>query len=113
MIALYVDDIPAPCNDPAWLTSFKARLGAKFKIKDLGALSQLLGMHITRDRSTTISIAKSKYLRDIMAKHGMSDCKPSPLPVYLGFLSSLTRMDSHPLKGMAKDVYPGLLGSLQ
>jgi hypothetical protein len=49
MIAMYVDDIPAACNDAAWLTSFKARLGAQFKIKDLGALSQL-SMHITRNR---------------------------------------------------------------
>jgi hypothetical protein len=57
MIALYGDDIPAACNDAAWLASFKAQLGARFKIKDLGDLSQLLGMHITRDRSPrTISL---------------------------------------------------------
>ena len=39
MIALYVDDIPAACNDTAWLDSFKARIAPRFKIKDLGALS--------------------------------------------------------------------------
>jgi hypothetical protein len=50
MIVMYVDNIPAACNDTTFLTSsFKARLGARFKIKDLGALSELLGMHITRD----------------------------------------------------------------
>jgi hypothetical protein len=36
MIAMYVDDIPAACSDATWLTSFKAQLGARFKIKDLG-----------------------------------------------------------------------------
>jgi hypothetical protein len=57
IIALYVDDIPAACNDATWLSSFKARLGARFKIKDLGILSQLMGMHITRDTSArTISM---------------------------------------------------------
>jgi hypothetical protein len=57
MIALYLDDIPAGCNDATWLTSFKAQLGARFKIKDMGDLSQLMGMHITRDRSArTISL---------------------------------------------------------
>jgi hypothetical protein len=57
MIALCVDDIPAACNDASWLTSSKAKLGARFKIKDMGGLSQLLGMHITRDRSArTISL---------------------------------------------------------
>jgi hypothetical protein len=39
MIALYVDDIPAACNDATWLKSFKARVGAIFKVKDLGDLS--------------------------------------------------------------------------
>jgi hypothetical protein len=69
MIALYVDDIPAACNDATWLTSFKARLGARFKIKDLGDLSQLLRMRITCDRSArTISLDLSKYMRDILAK---------------------------------------------
>jgi hypothetical protein len=31
MIALYVDDIPGASNDAIWLTSFKARLGERFK----------------------------------------------------------------------------------
>jgi hypothetical protein len=51
MIALYVDDIPSACNDTAWMHAFKATLGARFKIKDMGDLSQLMGMHMTRDRS--------------------------------------------------------------
>jgi hypothetical protein len=33
MIALYVDDIPAACNDTTWMHAFKATLGARFKIK--------------------------------------------------------------------------------
>jgi hypothetical protein len=40
MIALYGDDIPTSCSDAWWLTSFKAKLGARFKAKDLGDLSQ-------------------------------------------------------------------------
>jgi hypothetical protein len=30
-----------------------------------------------------------------------------------GFMSILARMDSPPLTGVAKDVYPSLMGSLQ
>jgi hypothetical protein len=113
MIALYVDDIPAACNDTAWLDSFKARLDAPFKIEDLGALSRLLGMHITRGRSTnTISLDQSKYLRDILDKYGMTDCKSSPLPMDPGFASGLARIDSPPLTSAAKDIHPSLLGSL-
>jgi hypothetical protein len=56
---------------------------------------------------------ESKYLSDIMDKHGMTDCKPSPLPMDPGFVSGLKRIDSPPLTGVAKNVYPCLLGSLQ
>jgi hypothetical protein len=114
MIALYFDDIPAACNDATSLTSFKARLGAIFKIKDLGDLSQLLGMHITRDRSArTISPDLFKYIRDFLAKYGMTDCKPSSFPMDHGFMSGLAHLDSPPATGVATDVYPSLLGSLQ
>jgi hypothetical protein len=97
MIALYVDDLPAGCNDATWLTSFKAQLCARFKIKDMGDLSQLLGMHITRDRSArAISLDQSKYLRDILAKYGMTDSKPSSLPMDPGFLAGLAHKTPPP-----------------
>jgi hypothetical protein len=104
MIALYVDDIPAACNDATWFASSKAQLGARFKIKDdLGDLSQVLGMHITRDRSTRIIfLGKPKYLRDILAKYGMSDSKPSSLPMDPGFLAGLAHMTSLSLTGAAR-----------
>jgi hypothetical protein len=113
MIAMYVDDIPAACNDATWLASFKAQLGSRFKIKDMGDLSQLLGMHITRNLSTrTISLDQSKYLRDVLAKYGMTDATPSSLPMEPCFLAGLAQMTSPPLTGMAKDVYPSLMCSL-
>jgi hypothetical protein len=97
MIALYVDNIPAACNDVSWLTSFKAQLGARFKVNDMGELSQLLGMHIIRDRSArTISLDNSKYLRDILAKYGLTDSKPSSLPMDHGFLAGLAHMAPPP-----------------
>jgi hypothetical protein len=78
MIALYVDDIPAACNDVAWMQAFKVTLGARFKIKDVGDLSQLLGMHITRDMyARTISMDQSQYVEVIMVKHN-THCKSRP-----------------------------------
>jgi hypothetical protein len=95
-------------------SSFKAQLGARFKIKVLGDLSQLLGMHITRNRpARTISLDQSKYLRDFLAKYGMTDARPSSLPMDPGFLAGLAHMTSPPFTGVAKDVYPSILGSHQ
>jgi hypothetical protein len=73
-----------------------------------------MGIHITRNRSArTISLYQSKYLRDILAKYGMPDCKPSFLPMEPGFLPGLVHMAFPPVTALAKDVYPTLLGSLQ
>jgi hypothetical protein len=116
MIALYAWTIfPQPAMMPHGLplTSFKAQLGARFKIKDLGDLSQLMGMHITRDRSAgTMSLDESKYLRDILAKYGITNPKPSSLPMDPGFLAGLAHMSLPPLTWVARDIYPSLLGSL-
>jgi hypothetical protein len=101
MITFYVDDIPAACNDASWLTtSFKGEFGVRFKIKDMGDLSKLLGMHITRDRwARTISRDQSKYMCDILGKYGMTASKPSSLPVDPGFLAGLAHMAPPPFRG--------------
>jgi hypothetical protein len=71
-------------------------------------------MHNTRDRSArTISLDQSQYMREILAKYGMTDSKPSSLPMDPGFLAGLAHMTSPPLTGVAKNVYPSLVGSLQ
>jgi hypothetical protein len=90
--------------------AFNARMDAKFKIIDMGDLSHLLGVHITRDGTVrTISIDKSKYVKDILVKHNMYDSKPSSLPMEPGFLSGLSHMDFPFLTGRANDVYPSMV----
>jgi hypothetical protein len=114
MIGIYVDDLPLACNNTQWFVEFKRTLGQRFKIKDLGDLKNLLGMHITRDRvARTVSINQSQYISDMLDKHGMTDCSPSILPMDHGFLSGIAATPLAPLIGHARDVYPSLLGSLQ
>jgi hypothetical protein len=115
MIALNIDDILAAYNDTSWMHAFKATLGARrFKIEDLADLSQLLGMHTTRDKSNcNFSMDQSKHVKDILIKYHMADCKPSSLPMEPGFLSGLANVDSSLLTGVAKDVYSCQLGILE
>jgi hypothetical protein len=49
--------------------------------------------------------AGGRHFINIMAKHGMTNCKPSPLPMDHGLMSGLT--------GVAKNVCPSLLGNMQ
>jgi hypothetical protein len=71
-------------------------------------------MHITRDRTArTISINQSQYLADVLDKHGMTDCSPSTMLMDPSFLATVGQATPIPLVGLARDVYPSLLGCLQ
>jgi hypothetical protein len=63
-----------------------------FDIKDQGDLSDIIGMHITRDKAArTISLDQGKYVRELLDKHDMVDCKPSCLPMDPGFLAAIAK----------------------
>jgi hypothetical protein len=114
MIALYVDDIPVACNSSAWRVAFTALVRSRFDIKDQCDLSDIIGMHITKDiAARNISLDEGKCVRELLDKHDMVDCKPSCLPMDHGFLAAISKQTHVPLTGTDKDIYPSLLGSLQ
>jgi hypothetical protein len=76
-------------------------------------MSDIIGMHITMDRAArTISLDQGKYVRELLDKHGMVDCKPSCLPMDPGSLAAISKQTHVPLTGTDRDIYPSLLGSL-
>jgi hypothetical protein len=114
MIALYVDDILDACNNTAWRVAFTALVRSKFDIKDQGDMSDIIGMHIIRDiAARTISLDHGKYVRELLDKHDMVDCKPSCLPMDPCFLAAVSKQTPVPLTGTDRDIYPSLLGNLQ
>ena len=53
----------------------------QFKITDMGDVSLVLGMQVTRDRQgKTLTICQEKYTKSILERFGMPDCKPSSTP---------------------------------
>jgi Reverse transcriptase (RNA-dependent DNA polymerase) len=50
IITLYVDDISMVSNDPNTIEQDKLKLKQKYQMTDLGDISWILGMRITRDR---------------------------------------------------------------
>ena len=50
MVAVHVADIIAHAKDQATMDRFTAKLGQKFKLKDMGDAAYYMGCHITRDR---------------------------------------------------------------
>jgi hypothetical protein len=114
VLAIYVDDIHVACNSSAWRVAFTALVRSSFDIKDQGDLSDIIGRHTTKDiAARTISLDEGKYVRELLDKNDMVDCKPSCLPMDHGFLAAISKQTHVPLTGTDMDIYPSLLGSLQ
>jgi hypothetical protein len=80
IIALYVDDcmiFGAKEN----VDRAKSALSSQFKMKDLGEVKSIIGIQVERDKEET-RIHQINYIRDVLKKFGMSDCKgvDTPLP---------------------------------
>lgn len=51
-------------------------------MKDMGEASYILGVKITRDQSRRfLSLSQETYLKKILERFGMQDCKPIDTPV--------------------------------
>jgi hypothetical protein len=67
MIALYVDDIPAACNDATWLISFKAQLGSE-KTKHIGVKWHFLKDHVEQGTIKLRYLPSSQMVADMFTK---------------------------------------------
>ena len=77
-------------------------------MKDLGELSWRLGMQVRRDRrQRTLEISQTSYIDQILAKYGMTDCRPVGTPVE----GALPRLNTE-AGGRADGEYMSLVGSL-
>jgi hypothetical protein len=86
-LLVYVDDIAAAAANVTDLDWFYNNFRQRFNTKDLGEISKLLGMRITRNRSQReLFIDQEQYLEKVLARmglplHSSSTCKPRTTPV--------------------------------
>jgi len=81
IITLYVDDMIITGNNTSKLEQVKVQLKNQFKINDLGELKFILGIEVKRDRKNhQISLSQEQYIKDMLKKFNMNDCKPMKTP---------------------------------
>ncbi|XP_060672767.1 uncharacterized mitochondrial protein AtMg00810-like [Ziziphus jujuba] len=78
-VLIYVDDILISGSDSSAITRFIAQLNSLFSLKDLGPLSFSLGIKVYGN-STGLYLSQAKYIRELLAKTSMLECKTSPTP---------------------------------
>lgn len=81
-VAVYVDDILIFTNNKEAKKSLKIDLMHKFKMRDIGEVSSILGMNVERDRQKGIlTIDQSHYISEVLERFRMHDCNPVSSPM--------------------------------
>ena len=105
IVMLWVDDLTICGNNAAEIDHFKEAISKRFDMKDLGNLTNLLGLKVIRDRPARIlEINQEEYIKEVLQRFGMSDCKPVGTPAE-GYLERCPN-------GEASRDYMSLVGSL-
>lgn len=107
-ILLYVDDLLIINDNIQHMQTIKRMLSSTFQMTDIGEVNNFLGMHIERNKEKrTMSIYQAQYLRNILSKFGMKDCKPISTPMEVNL--DLRKVEGEP---NSKIPYRELMGSL-
>ena len=111
-LTLYVDDLLLASNNSDVMAMVKEKLKQRFKMTDMGAVSLVLGKEIQRDLERgTLTISQEAYSKSILARFGMSECKPTNTPGYGPELSN-QQPDDTLLDEEEKKRYQGIVGCL-
>ncbi|XP_019168035.1 PREDICTED: uncharacterized protein LOC109163785 [Ipomoea nil] len=78
-LLVYVDDILVMGSDASCVTRLLTDLASEFKIRDMGAPSFFLGIE-TVSKDGGLFLSQQRYMRDILSRAGMVDCKPLATP---------------------------------
>jgi hypothetical protein len=84
VITVSINDMAVTANRLSHIEQFKSQLTQFFKISNLGELSWLLGLKVTRDRvGCTITLSQKAYVKTIVEWFWLGDAKNIQTPMEL------------------------------
>ena len=87
VFVVHVDDVPnGIAGERDWYDTFLRALREKFKFTE-GPLEWCLGVEVVIDENSIV-LKQTKYIKEVLDKFGMADCKPSSVPLDPGAVFS-------------------------
>ncbi|XP_052172111.1 uncharacterized mitochondrial protein AtMg00810-like [Diospyros lotus] len=80
IVCLYVDDIIYPSSSSSLVDEFKSQMMNEFEMSDMGLLHYFLGLEV-HQAEDGIFLSQRKYVRDLLSKFSMVNCKPPATPM--------------------------------
>ena len=85
ILSLWVDDILLFLNNTSMRSEEKKQLNKRCAVIDQGEGHYVLGMLVKRDlQKRTMTINQENFLKGILKRYGMEDCKPVSTPLEAG-----------------------------
>lgn len=79
IVIIWVDDLIIAASSVDQLNKFKETMKSQFNMKDLGQISNFLGIQFEQ-KEGEIKMSQEKYIAKMLERFGMSDCKPRATP---------------------------------
>lgn len=108
IISIFVDDLLLFTDDENEREEIKKSLSEIFEMRDLGEVSEILGIRIKRENSG-IALDQASYICKLLTKFNMTDCKPVNTPMTDENIPMIP--ESPPIE--PDQPYKELIGSLQ
>ena len=102
-----MDDIIFGSNDDRQSKNFSTKMQSEFEMSLLGELTYFLGLQISQQEKG-IFICQAKYIKEMLKKFKMEDCKPVLTPMVTGCKLSID--DSS--KDVDQRLYRSMISSL-
>lgn len=112
-VLLYVDDILFFGTNKRHIEEFKNVLNNEFEMKDMGLISNFLGINVKQNLETgTTELDQISYLESVLRKFNMENCKDMSTPMEINFNTKiLTNETVHKDKNIEK-LCRQIIGSL-
>ena len=82
ILLLYVNDMLIAGSSIEEINNLKKQLSKQFATKDLGAVKQILGMRIIRDKANdTLKLSQSEYVKKVLSRFNMNEAKLVSTPL--------------------------------
>ena len=83
ILTRYVDDILITGKNPTLVEQNKKELKERFEMTDMGEVSRILGMEVTRDYDEgTLAITQTSYVDNNLERFAMQDANAAHTPGY-------------------------------
>lgn len=111
---IYVDDIAVFSKCQETVDTIVNVIQSKYGARDLGEITHFLGVHIVRNPAGDIVLSQEAYIRELLKKYGLQECRATYTPLEPGnqISSGDSPKTNDERREMGKIPYRELIGSL-